>query len=480
MAKRLEALLQEIEHLAISGEPDREIREVTCDSRSARPGSLFVAITGTKHDGHDHISEAIAKGAVAVVGEKDLASNGITYVRVPDSRRALAGLAAAFYGHPTKELFTVGITGTKGKTTVAHLAQSVLGEDQTEIISTITNNLQRALANTTPDPLLIQSIARTAAEARKRNLVLEVSAHGLSQERVLGVDFDAAVFTNLSHDHLDYYGTAEEYLQAKLRLFKMLRPTGTAIVNVDDPHGPEFIKATRAEVLTYGLQGRAMIRAADLKLALAASRFLVRTPQGEVTLETALPGRFNVYNILAAIGVGLARDLSLPAIKEGIERVKHVEGRFERFRTRAGFDVVIDFAHSPDALQKVLSALRPHYRRIITVFGCGGESDRAKRPLMGRISGRFSSYTIITSDNPKSEDQRAIIAEIEVGLKGEEGGANYEAIVERREAIRRALELACPGDVVLIAGKGHERTQVFADREEEFNDRAFLQAEGLI
>lgn len=475
---KLAALLQEVEHLAISGPLEREIREITCDSRSTRSGGLFVAIQGSKHDGHDHLPEAIARGAVAAVGERALSPNGITYVRVPDSRRALAELAAAFYGHPTEKLFTVGVTGTKGKTTVAHLAQSVLGEEETEISSTITNNLKRALANTTPNPLVIQEIARLAVEAQKGNLVLEVSAHGLSQERVLGVDFDAAVFTNLSHDHLDYYGTVEDYLRAKLRLFEMLRPSGTAIVNLDDPHGQRFIEATRGEALTYGLRGRAMIRAADLRLALAASRFLVRTPRGELTIETALPGRFNVYNILAAIGVGLARGLSLSAIKEGIERVKHVEGRFERFRTRAGFDVVIDFAHSPDALQKVLEALRPHYRRIVTVFGCGGESDRAKRPLMGRISGRFSGWTIITSDNPKSEDQGAIIAEIEVGLKGR--SARYETIVERRAAIRRALALAEPGDVVLIAGKGHERTQVFADREEEFNDRAFLQAEGVI
>jgi UDP-N-acetylmuramoyl-L-alanyl-D-glutamate--2,6-diaminopimelate ligase len=475
---RLEALLQEVEHLAVSGERGREIHEINCDSRSVRPESLFVAIPGSKHDGHDHILEAITQGAVAVVGERDLSSNGITYIRVRNTRRALAMLAAAFYGHPTERLFTVGVTGTKGKTTVAHLTQSVLGEEETEIISTITNNLQRDLGNTTPDPLVIQRIAHEALQAGRRSLVLEVSAHGLSQERVLGVDFDAAAFTNLSHDHLDYYRTVEDYLKAKLRLFTMLKPSGTAIVNLDDAHGSEFIKASGAEILTYGLTERAMIKVEDLKLELAASRFVVRTPEGEIAIETALPGRFNVYNILAAIGVGLARGLPLPAIKEGIERVRRVEGRCERFPTKAGFDIVIDFAHSPDALQKVLEALRPHYRRIITIFGCGGESDRAKRPIMGRISRELSEYTIITSDNPKSEEPGAIIAEIETGIK--ETGAAYEAIVDRREALRRAIELACPGDAVLVAGKGHERTQVFADHEEEFNDRAFLEAEGVI
>ncbi|MCR4404688.1 MAG: UDP-N-acetylmuramoyl-L-alanyl-D-glutamate--2,6-diaminopimelate ligase [Candidatus Acetothermia bacterium] len=475
---KLASLLEEVEPLALSGEPEVEISAISCDSRSVGPGSVFVAVRGQKHDGHAHIEEAVAGGAVAVVGEKDLAPSGITYVRVANSRRALALLAAAFYGHPTRELFTVGVTGTKGKTTVAHLAQSVLGEAQTEIISTISNNLERGLANTTPDPLAIQRIARAAVLAGMRNLVLEVSAHGLSQERVLGVDFGAAVWTNLSHDHLDYYSTAEDYLRAKLRLFAMLQPSGTAVVNLDDPHGQDCIEATRAEVLTYGLSEGATIRARDLELGLASSRFLVRTPRGEMAIETALPGEFNVYNILAAIGVGLARGLPLSAIKQGVERVRRVEGRFERFPARGGFEIVIDFAHSPDALEKVLSALRPRYRRLITVFGCGGESDRLKRPVMGQISGRLSDYTIITSDNPKSEPPEGIIAEIEVGIR--QTLASYEAIVDRREAIRRALALAEPGDVVLIAGKGHERTQIFADHEEEFNDRAFLEAEGVI
>ncbi len=476
---RLEALLRAVEHSAISGEPgpESEIREIVCDSRSVRPGSLFVAIPGSKHDGHDYIPQAIARGAIAIVGERELAPEGVAYIRVPNSRRALAELAAAFYGHPTRKIYTVGITGTKGKTTVAHLAQSVLGLEETEALSTVSNNLQRGLVNTTPDPLTIQRLASEALKSGKKGLVLEVSAHALSQERVLGVEFAAAVFTNLSHDHLDYYRTMGDYFEAKRRLFTMLKPTATAIINSDDPYSQRIAHSTKAQLLTYGLSG-GEIRAEEVRLGLEGSRLLIRTPSGRLELETALPGRFNVYNILAAVGVGLARGRDLRRIKEGIEAVRAIAGRFERFSTRAGFDVVIDFAHSPDALYQVLSALRPYYRRIIAVFGCGGESDRAKRPVMGRISGSLSDYTILTSDNPKSEDPGAIIVEIEAGLK--ETAAPYEAIVDRREAIRRANSMARRGDVILIAGKGHERTQVFADHEEEFNDLDFLREEGLI
>jgi len=477
-ARKLETLLHEIEHLAVQGDLDARISSIVSHSRAVEPGALFVAIRGSRHDGHDYIEEAVGRGATAVVGERDLSPDGITYIRVQSSRRALAELAAAFYGHPTRSLFTVGITGTKGKTTVAHLAQAVLGQDGTELSSTIVNNLERGIANTTPDSITIQRIAYLALRAGKESLILEVSAHGLSQLRVHRVDFDVAVFTNLSHDHLDYYRTMEDYLEAKLGLFTELSRSGTAVVNLDDPHSREVIEATKAQVLTYGLSPKAAIWAGKIRLELDRSRFLVHTPIGEVPIETRLPGRFNVYNILAAIGAGCAKGLSLQEIKRGIEGVRRVEGRFERFRTVGDFDIVIDFAHSPDALQKMLEALKPHYRRIITVFGCGGESDRLKRPLMGRIAGELSDLTIITSDNPKSENPRKIVAEIEAGIG--EAGARYEVIVDRRAAIRRALKLAQPGNVVLIAGKGHERTQVFADREEEFNDRAFLEDEGVL
>lgn len=449
------------------------------DSREVQPGAAFVAIPGTKHDGHDYIPEARDRGAALVIGERpaaELELEGLPYLQVRDARRALALLAARFYGSPTEKLFTVGITGTKGKTTVAHLTADLLGPS-TELISTVTNNLERGIANTTPGPLQVQRIAAEAVREGKRNLVLEVSAHAISQHRVAEVDFDVAVFTNLSHDHLDYYRDMEDYFRAKLRLFTELKGSAVAVVNYDDPYADRIIGATKARVLTYGL-GRGEIRAEGIKADLTGSRFRLRTPQGPAYVHLPLPGMFNVYNALAAVGVALARGLELETIIARLEHVRPIPGRFERHRARGGFDVVIDFAHSPDALEKAIKALKPHYRRVLTVFGCGGESDRSKRPLMGRISGILSDYTIVTSDNPKSEDPEQIIAEIAAGLEGTTG--EYELIVSREEAILRAMALAQPGDVVLIAGKGHERTQVFADHEREFNDLAFLKETGLL
>jgi len=476
----------------VSGDPTVEVTGIVSDSRRARPGSLFVAIPGTKHDGHRFIEEALARGAVAVVGERPLAeleADGSApynkprcYVQVEESRRALAELAAEIFGRPTEKLFTVGITGTKGKTTAAHLAAEVLGPQETELISTVTSNLELGLANTTPDPLTIQGLARRALREGKQNYVLEVSAHALSQWRVHRVDFDVAVFTNLSHDHLDYYGSMGAYFQAKLKLFALLRPEATAVVNRDEPHSRfgAIVRATRAKVLSYGLSAGAEVRAERVELELEGAHFILRTPAGSVEVHLKLPGRFNVYNALAAAGVGLARGIPLEEIAARLGRAGPVPGRLERHRARGGFDVVIDFAHSPAALAQAIEALRPYYHRVLTVFGCGGESDRSKRPVMGRIAGELSDYVIVTSDNPKSEDPEEIIAQVVAGLKGDGIRASWEAIVDRREAIRRAIALARPGDVVLIAGKGHEREQVFADRTESFNDLEFLRSEGLL
>jgi len=458
---------------------DPEIRGIKHDSRSVEPGDLFVAIRGYRLDGHSFIPEAVAHGAVAVVGERTdpaLPDGNVAYITVEDSRRALADLACAFYDHPTEKLFAVGITGTKGKTSVAHLSAAVLGTGNTELISTITNALERGVDQTTPEAPTIQQIAYEALQVGKEHLVLEASAHGLSLERVRGVDFDVGVFTNLSHDHLDYYQTIGSYLEAKLKLFAQLEPTATAIVHRADHAARSVISITKARVLTYGLTPEADLWAEGVELSAMGSQALVHTPLGSFRLELPLIGEFAVENALAAIGVGLIRGLSLTQIRTRLERVKQIEGRMERYPTREGFTVVIDFAHSPDSLKRAIEALRPFYSRVIVVFGCGGDSDRLKRPLMGRISAQLSDYTIITSDNPKGEDPRQIIREIEGGLKG----APYEAIVERREAISRALELAGPGDCVLIAGKGHERTQIFKDRQIPFNDVAYLRELGVI
>ncbi len=480
MSRRLRDLVAHIDCKSVQNPQDLWISSIEHDSRKIQSENLFVAIRGSKHDGHDHIRDALQRGAAAIVAERpglEIPAN-VMHITVEDSRKALADLACAFYDNPTEKLFTVGVTGTKGKTSVTHLSATVLGLDQTEIISTVTNALQRGTDQTTPAAPEIQRMAWEALHSGKAHLLLEVSAHALSQERVRGVDFDVAIFTNLSHDHLDYFCDIDSYLQVKLQLFSRLSPSAVAIVNRDDPVSHRVISASRASVLTYGLTPEADIWAEEIELQAHESWSLVHTPQGSFRLHLHFPGCFYVQNALAAVAVGLVCELPLSLIRERLKDVRHIEGRLERFLTREGFAIVIDFAHSPDSLEKTLRTLKPFYRRVITVFGCGGDSDRLKRPVMGAISGRLSDYTIITSDNPKGEDPEIILREIAAGLQTIP--VPYEAIVNRQRAIQRALTLAGSGDCILIAGKGHERTQIFKDFQVPFNDKAYLQELGVI
>lgn len=479
MSHRLRSLLTQLHYTGVRNLQDSLVCGIEHDSRQVEPGDLFVAIRGNKHDGHEHLLDAVQRGAMAIVGEKipNIPTN-VTYITVEDTRKALADLACVFYDHPTEKLFTVGVTGTKGKTSVAHLSAAVLGLEETEIISTVTNALHRGADQTTPEAPQIQRIAWEALQAGKTQLALEVSAHALSQERTRGVDFDIAIFTNLSHDHLDYYRNLEPYLQAKLKLFRELSPSATAIVNRDDPMSSRVIASSQVRAWTYGLSPHADIWADAIETSPAGSEMSVHTPQDSFHLRLQFPGVFYVQNALAAVGVGLLRGLPLSLIRARLEAVEQIEGRLERFSTQKGFTVVIDFAHSPDSLEKVLELLRPFYRRVITVFGCGGDSDRLKRPVMGAISGRLSDYTIITSDNPKGEDPEVILQEIEAGVLAMQ--APYESSLDRREAIQRALKLARPGDCILIAGKGHEQAQIFKDQQISFNDKAYLKELGVI
>lgn len=476
----LASALQQDEGQRIWALPHLSITGIAYDSRRLKTGNVFVAICGEHYDGHDYIEEALRRGAVAIVGEhlqKRIPAE-VPYLKVRSARRALAELSCAFYRFPTGKLFTVGVTGTKGKTSVAHLSASVLDCDKTELISTVTNVQQRGLNCTTPEAPEIQEVAADALEDGKRNLVMEVSAHALSLDRVHGCRFGAAVFTNLSQDHFDYYGGFDDYLGAKLELFRLLGPEATAIINADDAYGESVARATRARILRFGLSAHADIGAEAIRLGPDGARFIAHTPKGELPLMIHFPGQISVYNALAAIGVGVARGLPLDQIKRGVERVHRIEGRFERYQTVKGQTVIIDFAHSPASLEQAILTIKPFYKRLITVFGCGGDSDPYKRPLMGAISACLSDYTIITNDNPKSEDPEAIIMQIVSGLKGL--NRSYEAIPDRRAAIWRALDLAEPGDVILIAGKGHEQTQIFRNHEVSFNDECFLREEGLV
>lgn len=469
-------LLQNISYESFYGDLNSSIQGVTCDSRRARDGYIFVAISGQNRDGHTYIDNAINNGSQVIVGERFFnLPEDISYMRVNDSRKTLADLACELYGHPTRRLFIAGVTGTNGKSTVAHLAREVLGGAETALISTILNQLEEPDSSivTTPTAPQIQRKALSALSKGKNNLILEVSSHGLEQERVRGVDFDLAVFTNLTQDHFDYHDNFANYFEAKRKLFTYLKSDDFAIINIDDPYGASLAKYTEAKTLTYGIESEGVdLKADQMTLEPDGSRFRVSYSDREFEIRTKFPGKFNIYNILAAVGIGIVKGTPSPEIKSRIEGIVNIEGRFEQFEARDGFTIVVDFAHTPDALKQVIETLKPFYERIITVFGCGGDSDKIKRPIMGWISGELSDYTIITSDNPKSENPIEIIDEIEKGLS--KTSSEYKKIIDRGEAIKAGLSQALPGDVVLIAGKGHERRQEFKDKSLEFNDKEFL------
>jgi len=453
-----------------------EICGVTQDSREVTPGYLFVAIKGFVADGHRFIGDAISRGAAAVVGEADVACL-VPYLRVRDGRIALAQLSAAFFSHPTRDLFTVGVTGTNGKTTVCHLVAHLLGDDESVVVSTVSNEARKLHAVTTPESPLVQRIAADARAAGKKNFILEASSAGLSLHRVDGVDCDAAVFTNLTHDHYDFHSDRAGYLRAKLLLFRGLRLTARAIINADDAVAAQVMASTRAKVVTYAIANPASYRAASIEYKLESTRFTIVHGDERVSVHTALPGEHNVYNALAAAAVAAEAGMPLPEIAHKLATASSVSGRYEFFNTARGTSIVVDFAHSPDSLEKMLLSLQPYYERVICVFGCGGESDRDKRPIMGRISGELADITILTSDNPKSEDPREIIGAIAAGVPL---SSKCERIVDREQAIRRATELAHANDVVLIAGKGHESYQIIGHEFVPYNDAEYLHKAGLV
>ncbi len=479
------SLAELVEVIDVAAKPEWErikISGINEDSRCVRPGHLFVAIKGYVDDGHRYIDEAVARGASAVIiekqGEAVTHSCTLPFVPVNDTRSALAQLAATFWGHPTKDLFTVGVTGTNGKTTVCHLVAHLLGEGETALISTVANEARNLRAVTTPSSPIIQEIAHDALAAGRKYLVVEVSSAGLVLHRVDAIDFDAAVFTNVTHDHLDFHKDWESYLEAKLLLFRGLKTESWAIVNGDDPAAKQFAGATQGKTFSYAIRRDADLRATDVRYQLQETTFSLCFEREEVPMKLRLPGEHNVKNALAAASVGIVKGLSLTAIAERLAPAQSVEGRYQLFRARNGATVIVDFAHSPDPLERMLRSLRPFYKRIICVFGCSGEADRAKRPLMGKISGQLADLTILTTDNPKTEDPERIIDEIEEGLKPT--GGRYERIVDRRAAIRRAVNSAQPGDVVLLAGKGHETYQIIGHEFVPYSDVEFLREEGLV
>ena len=472
---KLQDLLARLPGAELHGDPALEVADVTHDSRRAGPGSLFVAIGGLVTDGNQFVEAARRKGAVAVCSERPPSGEG-TWVQVADAREALATLAAAILGDPARSLDLVGVTGTNGKTTTTYLVDSTLraAGETVGLLGTVEYRVGDRIAEavrTTPESSDLQAFFREMVDAGCRRAVLEVSSHSLALKRVHGLEFRVAVFTNLTRDHLDYHGDMDSYFAAKRLLFERhLRADGHAILNLDDDRAGELAAATRGRVWTYSLENpKADLVAEDVRLSLDGTRFRARTPRGALDVETALVGAFNVQNALAAIGAALALGLPEDAVQRGVGGLRGVPGRMERVVAGQDFTVIVDYAHTDDALRNLLETvrgLRP--RRVITVFGCGGDRDRTKRPLMGAVAARLSDVVILTSDNPRSEPPEAILEEIRRGIP-----AAAEALVlpDRREAIARALEMGREGVVVVIAGKGHEPYQVLRDRTVPFDDR---------
>jgi UDP-N-acetylmuramyl-tripeptide synthetase len=474
---RLRALAARLPGAVATGDDTVAVNAVTHDSRRVGAGSLFVAVRGTSQDGNQYVEAARKKGASAIASE-DPPRPGGPWLQVRDAREALAVLSAEVLGRPADALRLVGVTGTNGKTTTTYLIDAALraGGHRTGLVGTVQYRVADRLAEaarTTPESSDLQVLFREMVDAGCDHAVLEVSSHSLELKRVHGCAFQVAVFTNLTRDHLDFHGDMDRYFAAKRLLFDTyLRTDGHAIVNLDDDRAPELIAVSRGRVWTYSLNGGpADLQATDIRLALDATRFRARTPAGEFEVRTPLVGRFNVENVLAALGAALALGVDPAAALGGITSVAGVPGRLERVQAGQDFTVIVDYAHTDDALKNLLETVRElRPRRLITVFGCGGDRDRTKRPLMGAVAARLSDVVVVTSDNPRSEPPEAILEEIQKGMNGGRR-AERHAIVDRREAIVRALEMAGPGDAVVIAGKGHETYQVLRDRTVPFDDR---------
>lgn len=479
---RLDLLLKDLPSASVHGRPDIEITSIAAHHDAVTAGGLFFAIRGYRTDGHTFIPQALSQGAAAVVAEQPVeVPSGVTRVQVSDTRLALAFISAAYYGHPSRQVRLIGVTGTNGKGTTAYLIEALLAAagKRCGVIGTMGARLGERtwpLERTTPEATDFQRLLREMAGARTPYVVAEVASHALALHRVAGAHFAAAVFTNLTQDHLDFHKTLDGYVAAKRRLFEMVERDGVSVVNADDASGAVMALASRAPVVTYGIDRAAQIRASDLHLGLEGTAYTVRTPQGTLRIRASLRGRFNVYNALAAIGVALAEGVPPEVIPPALEVFRGVPGRFEPVEAAQGFGVVVDYAHTPDGLLNVLRTVRDFVPgRTIVVFGAGGDRDRTKRPEMGAIAAAFSDVAIVTSDNPRTEAPMAIIEDILAGIRqpadGSGGQAQVEVEPDRRKAIHRAIALARTGDFVIIAGKGHEPYQEINGVKYPFDDR---------
>jgi UDP-N-acetylmuramoyl-L-alanyl-D-glutamate--2,6-diaminopimelate ligase len=475
---KLQELIAHLHLVVTYTGPDPEITNIENDNRKVVNGSLFICLKGYTVDGHDYAKSAVLNGASAVLAEKPLDLD-VPVIIVKDTYRAMAILADAFYGQPSHDLHLIGVTGTNGKTTTSHLIETIFSyqNKKTGLIGTMYTKIGEEKVenkNTTPESLVLQKTFRNMIDQKVEMAVMEVSSHALHLGRVHGCDFNIAVFTNLSQDHLDYHESMEDYKQAKQLLFSQLgntfnnRKPKYAILNADDPTVNEFTKATAAHVLTYGIDSDADIKADNIRMTPKGTTFDIVVNSVRFPISIQLAGKFNIYNVLASVATALVSKIGISEIIAALETIEGVPGRFELVDAGQDFSVIVDYAHTPEALENVLKTIKQFSEsKIFVVIGCGGDRDKTKRPLMAEIACRYATNPIFTSDNPRSEDPVAILKDMEVGVKDH----NYHSIVDRREAITFAIREAKAGDILLIAGKGHETYQIIGDKTFDFDDR---------
>ena len=457
-------------------EEDAEISSITYDSRKVESGSLFCCLVGLVSDGHTFAGQAVDKGAAALIVEHRLPYN-IPQLVVEDSRKAMALAAACFYGHPEKEMLMLGVTGTNGKTSTTYMVKSIAEQagKKVGLIGTIQNMIGDEVietGRTTPESADLFALLRQMADEKVDLVIMEVSSHALVQDRVYGIQYQVALFTNLTQDHLDYHKTFDNYLSAKKLLFSQC---DIAVINHDDPHAEKIMEGLECPIYTTGIHTPASYNASEIDIQTSGVRFLLRTPKGESLIRLHISGLFSIYNAMGAAAMMQQAGFSLEQIVSGLEALKGVAGRLQAVNTNGKpFSVYVDYAHTPDALENVLTTVRAFAKaRVLSLFGCGGDRDRAKRPLMGEIGGRHSDYVIITSDNPRSEEPESIVKAIEEGVK--KSGAPYTVIVNRREAIAYALSILEENDILVIAGKGHENYQEINGVKHHFDDKEIVE-----
>ena len=485
--KTLAQLAELIEGSVITGDKNIEITGIEHDSRKVAEGTLFVCIAGFHVDGHKFIPQAASQGAKAILttrpAEKVDVPEGLAVLQVPELKAALDVIVPFFHDYPAQKMRVIGITGTNGKTTTSYLIRAILREAgyKVGLIGTIQIMMEEEvfpIHNTTPDVVELQHTLAIMRDKGMDYVVMEVSSHALDQNRVAGIEFDTAVFSNLTQDHLDYHKTLENYKLAKAKLFDLLGQKGvkenkTAVVNIDDEAGKTMLEHAKCRHLTYGMEHQAALQATNVEVLASGANFtLTEDFLGEMALKLHITGIFNVYNVMAAVGAAIAEKIDPAVIKNALTNFTSVPGRFELVKAGQDFSIIVDYAHTPDGVENVLNTARRIARKkIIAVFGCGGDRDRTKRPIMGRLAAKLADVVIATSDNPRSEDPAFILSEVEAGVRETIGDKHHECIIDRREAIFRAVELAETDDIVIILGKGHEDYQILRDKTIHFDDK---------